>query len=322
MSRLDKLQSALVFLAVAAGVLAGMADWIRGVAGHLITPSLMVLLFGVFLQVRFAHLGRAFRNFRPAATTLAVNFLWTPLFAWALGAAFLGGHPDLWVGLLMLMVTPCTDWYLIFTAMARGNLAFSTALLPVNLALQLLLLPVYLFLLGGTVIDIEARSLAVSILLVLVVPFAAAAVFRKVLRSLAGERSEGILVRLTHLPLYFLLVAIAAMFAAHGEAALRQPGIFVLLLAPVTLFFLVNFVLDQLLGRLLGFSYEDTASLTMTTLARNSPLALAVAATTFPDRPLIALALVIGPLIELPILAVAAQGLLGLRRTREAAPAV
>jgi ACR3 family arsenite efflux pump ArsB len=41
----------------------------------------------------------------------------------------------LWVGFLMLMVTPCTDWYLVFTAVAKGNLALSTALLPVPLVL-------------------------------------------------------------------------------------------------------------------------------------------------------------------------------------------
>ena len=45
----------------------------------------------------------------------------------------------------------------------------------------------------------------------------------------------------------------------------------------------------------------------LTTLARNSPVALAIAVTAFPDEPLIALALVIGPLIELPVLACVSQ---------------
>jgi len=42
----------------------------------------------------------------------------------------------------------------------------------------------------------------------------------------------------------------------------------------------------------------------MTTLARNSPLSLAIAVVTFPEQPLVSLALVIGPLIELPVLSV------------------
>nr|WP_301553460.1 hypothetical protein [Desulfuribacillus stibiiarsenatis] len=61
------------------------------------------------------------------------------------------------------------------------------------------------------------------------------------------------------------------------------------------------------------FTYEDSTSLHLTTLARNSPFALAIAVTAFPEEPLIALALVIGPLIELPILVLVSQILLRIR---------
>ena len=61
-------------------------------------------------------------------------------------------------------------------------------------------------------------------------------------------------------------------------------------------------------------SYKDTVSLSLTTLARNSPVALAIAVTAFPDEPLIALALVIGPLIELPVLACVSQVLLLIKK--------
>ena len=86
------------------------------------------------------------------------------------------------------------------------------------------------------------------------------------------------------------------------------------LLLPILLFFIVNFIIGQKTGKLLEFSYEDKASLTFTTLARNSPIALAIAMTAFPDQPLIALTLVIGPLLELPILAVISQLLLIFRK--------
>lgn len=64
------------------------------------------------------------------------------------------------------------------------------------------------------------------------------------------------------------------------------------------------------MGRILKFSYEDSVSLSLTIIARNSPVALAIAVTAFPNQPLIALALVIGPLIELPVLAIVSQVLL------------
>ncbi|PGL74935.1 arsenic resistance protein, partial [Bacillus thuringiensis] len=75
--------------------------------------------------------------------------------------------------------------------------------------------------------------------------------------------------------------------------------------------------LGQFIGRMMHLSYKDTVSLSLTTLARNSPVALAIAVTAFPDEPLIALALVIGPLIELPVLAGVSQVLLLIKKKRQ-----
>ncbi|NPE30476.1 arsenic resistance protein, partial [Methanococcoides sp. SA1] len=86
------------------------------------------------------------------------------------------------------------------------------------------------------------------------------------------------------------------------------------LLTPILLFFIIVFIVGQMVGRYLGFSYKDTASLNLTTLARNSPIVLAIALTAFPEEPLIALALVIGPLIELPVLGIISHTLLRIRK--------
>ena len=71
---------------------------------------------------------------------------------------------------------------------------------------------------------------------------------------------------------------------------------------PLIIFFAANTIIDLLVAEKVNFSYSEYASLTMTTLARNSPLALAIAINSFPGHELISIALVIGPLIELPIL--------------------
>lgn len=106
------------------------------------------------------------------------------------------------------------------------------------------------------------------------------------------------------------------MFASQGLYLLNNLEVIMLMLLPLLLFFIVNFLLAQTVGKLLHFNYEDTVSLNMTIIARNSPVALAIVLTAFPDQPLIALALIIGPLIELPVLAIIAQGLLKIRNSR------
>jgi ACR3 family arsenite efflux pump ArsB len=315
MTLLEKLQSLLILAAVLAGLALGGVPWAARHAGALIVPCLMLLLTGTFLHVPLRRFGEAFRHRRVAVASLLVNFLWTPVFAWSLGWVFLRGYPALWTGLIMLMVTPCTDWYLVFTGIARGNLVLSTALLPVNLVLQLLLLPVYLLVLAGALVPVDGRLIAESMALVLLVPLLAATALRQaVLRTKGAAWLEGrLLPRVESGQILFLGLAITAMFAAKGGVALQNPQVFLRLLPPILLFFVLNLAVGLAVSRLLQTTYENTASLCCTTLARNSPIALAITLVAFPDQPLIPLALVVGPLIELPVLGAVSQILLWLR---------
>src|SRR5690625_6196124 len=82
----------------------------------------------------------------------------------------------------MLMVTPCTDWYLAFTGIAKGNVSLSTSVLPINLILQVVFLPIYLLLFAGTIETIPISMLIESILIVLFIPFTLSHLTRFLLR--------------------------------------------------------------------------------------------------------------------------------------------
>ncbi|GAA3730037.1 bile acid:sodium symporter [Salinicoccus jeotgali] len=247
--------------------------------------------------------------------TAIINFIWSPILAWGLGALFLADHPALWIGFIMLMVTPCTDWYLLFTAMAKGNTALSTTILPVNLMLQMVLLPVYLYIFAGAIQPVPLSIIGQSMIVVLVLPFALAHLTRYALRKKAHLLNDRLIPFFTNAQMIFLSLAIMAMFASQGNRLLDNLEVIYILILPMVLFFFINFILAQVMGRHMQFSYEDTASLSLTIIARNSPVALAIAVTAFPDEPLIALALVIGPLIELPVLMLVSQILLLVRKT-------
>jgi arsenite transporter len=309
MSISEKFQTLIILLAIGAGLLLGQIGVVKTYAEYLIVPFLAAMLYGLFLSVSLKNLAKAFKNRRFALGSLGMNFLWTPVLAWLLGYFLLSEYPYLWIGFIMLMVTPCTDWYLVFTQIAKGNVALSTAILPINLILQLILLPLYLLLFSGISGSIDPSGLWESILVVLVIPFLLAQLSRS--KMLNRHRKKALDQKLipffTKAQLVFLCLAIAAMFAAQGEYLLNNPEILYLMLLPVLAFFLINFIFSQILGRVLKFSYQDKVSLSMTTLARNSPISLAIAVTAFPDEPLIALALIIGPLIELPVLVLISQ---------------
>ncbi|MFN6945886.1 MAG: arsenic resistance protein [Cytophagaceae bacterium] len=316
MNSINKYQSLIIALAIVIGILIGQLESGKVYAQYLIVPFLMMMLFGVFLNIPSRNLLKGFYNLKFLFSNTIVNFLWTPVFAYFLGYIFLKNELNLWIGFLMLMVTPCTDWYLIFTGIAKGNTSLSASILPLNLFLQIILLPIYLFVFFGRTGYVDTAVLYESVLLVLVIPFVLAQLFKYV----SGKIKFGKYIENKVLPFFdvgqviFLGLAIMAMFASQGDYLTKNIEIFLILLVPVLLFFVINFFLGQIISRFMKFNYEDTASLNLTTLARNSPISLAIAITAFPDEPLVALALVIGPLIELPILAIVSQILLRIRK--------
>ena len=315
MNVFEKFQTIIILSAVGIGLLLGQVAFFEAYAESFIIPFLLLMLYGLFLAIPLQRLKDAFNNQKFFSTSTIINFVWTPVLAWGLGAVFLADHPALWIGFIMLMVTPCTDWYLMFTSIAKGNVPLSTSVLPINLILQVVLLPVYLFIFAGTIEPIPLATIGESIVLVLVIPFALAHLTRYVMRKREAFLNKKLVPFFAMAQIFFLSMAIMAMFASQGKYLINNLEVISVLLIPVLLFFVVNFLLAQSVGKALKFSYEDTVSLSLTVIARNSPVSLAIAVIAFPDQPLIALALVIGPLIELPILALASQLLLSLKRT-------
>jgi ACR3 family arsenite efflux pump ArsB len=308
MGFLEKIYSLLIMIAVMTGLLLGQINGVSPVADAVIVPLLIVMLFFTFIQIPAKDIKRSFSNRKFTITSIIMNFVLTPILAWFLASLFLADHPALWIGFIMLMVTPCTDWYIVFTGIAKGNVALSASILPLNLLLQLILLPVYFYIFAGTVDVVDFQLIIESILLVLVIPF----VLAYITRAFLVQRKKDITSNLGSFPIIFLCLAIVAMFASQGEVLLNNLDLLLLLLLPIIAFFIINFVLGRLIGRMLQFNYANTASLNLTTLARNSPIALAVAMTAFPHEPLIPLVLIIGPLLELPVLAIISQVILRL----------
>lgn len=309
MSIFIQAQPLIIIAAALMGLLLGSTTSFGEFSVGLIEPFLMVLLFFVFLSVYGQKFKTAFRNLSFTLTATAVNFLWTPIFTLGLGWLFFADSLDLQMGLMMLMVTPCTDWYLVFTKLAGGNVELGASILPLNLLLQILLLPVYLLLFFGSSVNLDTTAMLMDITYVLVIPLVAAILLRLLASHLAAlERlTDELLAQGDNLQLLFLCLAVIAMFASESQEVAEHPLLLLRILLPLVIFFAVNFLLVRLIGRKSQLPAEDITALNFTTLARNSPLSLAIAAAAFPDRPLIALALVIGPLIELPALSIIAH---------------
>jgi ACR3 family arsenite efflux pump ArsB len=310
MSIFSRLQPVFIILAAFLGILLGKGSAvIEQKAGDFIELFLMIMLFFVFLGVNITRedgrLSRARLAFSVSA--FVINFLWTPVFAFLLAKIFLSGEASLQIGFLMLLVTPCTDWYLIFTGLANGNVRLGASILPPNLILQIILLPVYLFLFMGKTVSIDFATILQSIVIVLVIPLLSAVVVKWLIKRINLSRwFDRFMKRNDDIQFILLCLAIVSMFASQGPLLLAHAVVFTRLIFPLLLFFAVNFFLSFWTGKKLKLAFPDCIPLVFTTLARNSPVSLAIAIFTFPSEPVISLVLVMGPLIELPVLALIA----------------
>ena len=304
MDSVNKFQSLIILIMVVLGIVLGQIYVVQVYSEYVIMPALMIMLFLVFIQIPLKDIKDSFKNIKFTVTSILINFIWTPIIVFILGKIFLNNSPELLIGFIMLMVTPCTDWYLIFTGIAKGNVALGASILPLNFILQVLLLPIYVLLIGGSSVRINMVNLTEGVVISLFIPLLLATVFRKVINNKNGLKyfENKILPKACEYQGYFLNLAIVSMFASQGKILLRNPQVLLKLLLPVLLFFAINLIIGQVIGRKIKLCREDNVALNLVTLARNSPIALAIAVSAFPNEPLIYLALIIGPLIELPVL--------------------
>ncbi|NJP37494.1 arsenic resistance protein [Alkalicoccus luteus] len=280
------------FLLLAAAVcgllISGTApDWTLEPVIYLLLASMLFFVFYTMPE------GRQKSDKPFLWTVLMVNGLLAPIAAVLLGWLFLGGETALFIGFLMLMVTPCTDWYLLFTKAAGGNVRLSAGLIPINLILQLIFLSAIVLIAGGA---FGFSGVAVSLmqaLAVVLLPLSAAVAAR------AKQPGRSVPEKL---PVFLLAGAVLLIFMAEGEAlgqAWEQAGI---VFVPGLLFFLTMSGAGYAIGKWLHMERTAHISLVFTVSARNAPLAVAFAAAAFPDEPLILLVLLAVPLLELPYL--------------------
>ncbi len=272
-------------------------QWLGGAVDNTLLTLVTLLFFGV----RVEAIARALGDCRFLGVALLANFILVPLLGYVIATFFLASHPLFMVGLMIYFMSPCTDWFLGFTRLSRGNVALGAALIPINMALQLLLYPVYLHLFTRNLAQVEVGIIASTLLQWFMLPLVLALAAYYLLRRLRGidyvarwqQRAD----RATPGVIALLVTEI---FASNISVIAAHITVFVWLLLAVFVFFVSTFWVGEWLSRLCRFHYPEHALLTMTIAARNAPLMLAVTMVVLPGQPLIYAALVIGMLVEFP----------------------
>ncbi len=323
LSTLDRWLPLWIFLAMGLGLALGRA-WpglgaildrftVAGVSVP-IGVGLLWMMYPVLAKVKYETIGRHLGDHRLLGTSLVLNWVIGPLLMFGLAWLFLPDLPAYRNGLILVGLARCIAMVLIWNSLACGSNEIAAVLVALNSLFQIFTYSVlgWLFLtvvpgwFGATtaVLDISMGAIARSVLIFLGIPLFAGWLTRRVLVRRRGEAwyEERFLRRIGPTALLGLLYTIILMFAMQGDRILDRPFDVLRIALPMIVYFVLMFGSGFLIARRLGFGYPETASLAFTAAGNNFELAIAVAVATFGIASGEALAAVIGPLIEVPVL--------------------
>lgn len=269
-----------------------------------VDPLILALVSLLFFEISFQKISFTRQNLNFLTIAWVANFLFIPLIGWGIASLFLSGKPLIYTGLIIYLIAPCTDWFLGFTRLAKGNVILGSVLIPINLISQLILFPIYLTFFVGEKSGVDASAIATTIWTWFLIPFVSGILLHQVFkRTLPTAFFEKILSFVNSLIPFVIGALVACIFAGNMTTILENIPALLIILQAVFFFFIVTYLLSEFLSRRFQLAYPERALLTMTTSARNAPLMLGLATAAFPDQPLIYAALIIGMLIEFPHLA-------------------
>lgn len=292
---LERRQVWIYLAAIAAGLFAGNVLPGAGAAsGTLLWPVLALLLYAAFVQVPMLQWRRAVADRRFTRVVLAGNFLLVPALAWLL-LQWLPPDPALRLGVLLVLLVPCTDWFIPFAQLGRGDVARAVAVTPVNLLLQILLTPFYVWLIGGRQMELGLQAGAA--LAVLAVPLMAALLSQAWIGSRPGR--EWLRERLSRWPVPLLALVVCLVASTHAGHAREMAGLLPVLVPVYVAFLVLAALAAKALARLSGLPAGQGRTLAFSMGTRNSFLVLPVALALAAGWEVAALAIVLQSLVEL-----------------------
>lgn len=323
LSTLDRLLPLWILAAMALGLGLGRA-WpglgaaldtvqIAGVSVP-IAIGLLWMMYPVLAKVRYESIGAHVRDTRLLGTSLVLNWVVGPIVMFVLAWLLLPDLPEYRNGLILIGLARCIAMVLIWNTLACGSNELAAVLVALNSVFQILTYSVlgYFFLavvpgwmgVEGTTVQISMGAIARSVGIFLGVPLFAGWLTRRTLVARKGDAwYEGtFLPRIGPTALLGLLYTIVLMFAMQGSRIVDSPLDVFRIAVPMVLYFAIMFGVAFAVAMRMGFDYPTTASISFTAAGNNFELAIAVAVATFGIRSGEALAAVVGPLIEVPVL--------------------
>ena len=242
---------------------------------------------------------------KPMLLTVAANWVVAPPLMTLFANLMLRGNPQYIAGVILLGMSLCTAMVMWWMLLAEGDIAQGLINTAINALLMLALYaPQSAFYLGVSGIPVPWDLIAFSVIFFIAFPVSLGAVSRKFLIGSKGKESfdSTYLKIVRRVSIVTLLLTLIVMFSFQGEIILKYPLLVAYLAAPNLLHYVTMIAITYTVSWLANWDYPTSIDTTIIGSSSHFEVAIAVASTLYGINSGAALATVIGPLMEVPLM--------------------
>ncbi len=320
----EKYLTLWVILCMAAGVLIGR--FLPGIPAFLgqfeyakvsipIAILIWLMIYPMMMKVDFASIKNVGKNPKGLYVTWVTNWLIKPFTMYAIAWFFFfivfkslipaNLAKDYLAGAILLGAAPCTAMVFVWSHLTKGDPAYTVVQVATNdLIILVAFTPIVAFLLGVSGITIPWNTLLLSVLLFVVIPLAGGIITRMIVIKRNGEEyfNKSFITKFNHVTVGGLLLTLIIIFAFQGDIILHNPLHILLIAVPLTIQTFLIFFIAYLASRKLKLAYSIAAPAGMIGASNFFELSVAVAISLFGPTSPVALATIVGVLVEVPVM--------------------
>jgi len=266
---------------------------------------LFFMMYPTVVGIAFSDVKKAVRKPKPMLLTIIANWAIAPVIMTLYANLILQGNPQYIAGVILLGMSPCTAMVMWWILLAKGDLAQGLINTAINALLMLILYaPQSAFYLGVSGIPVPWDLIALSVIVFIALPVSLGAVSRKLLIGRKGKDwfDSTYLELVRKISIIALLLTLIVMFSFQGEIILNDPLLVAYLAAPNLLHYVTMIAITYSVSWLSNWDYETSIITTLIGSSSHFEVAIAVATTLYGLNSGAALATVIGPLMEVPLM--------------------